>query len=459
MNTSSAGKKEVVAVIDAGTSSVKAGIVDRSGAILERASAQYSHSTPKINHVELDFNLIWNALIDVFSRLNTSEYSIQAIGLSVLCPGLVALDVEGNPLRPAIIHLDRRSANEAKEALRIIGKERFLKVAANLPYPGGMSVTSMLWIKKNEPEIYKQTAQFGHTNTFLLKRLTGKWAIDPTNASFNGLFNTIEGLHWDVDITRELGFNPDTLPPVYESSHVVGTLTASAANLLSLTEGLPVIAGGGDTGVAAYGSGVVEEGDILNSTGTVEVMVLCTEHPVGSEHYLIRTHPLTGKWLIMNIIPTGGEAIYWIYRQLYRDMEADYFFKEHLPTVIRDNKTHVKLIPFFSGDRTSFRQRTASFSGITLGSTRDDMLKATCNAIVYEMKKRYIYYEQNWKPSGKMMCTGGGIHALLDLKKRMFPNVHWKEIKDATVLGAAKLAWMGIGEEPDESKKLFGEMS
>jgi sugar (pentulose or hexulose) kinase len=380
----------------------------------------------------------------------------MAIGLSVLCPGLVPLDGEGEPLRAAIIHLDRRSVKEAKEALEKIGKERFLKVAANLPYPGGMSVTSMLWIKNNEPDVFARTVKFGHTNTFLLKKLTGKWAIDPTNASFNGLFDTMDGLRWDFDITRELGFETETLPQVYESSQVVGKITPDASKLLSLPEGIPVIAGGGDTGVAAYGAGVVEEGDILNSTGTVEVMVLCTEHPIGSEHYLIRTHPLTGKWLIMNIIPTGGEAIYWIYRQLYRDMDADYFFKEHLPEVIRDNKTHVKLIPFFSGDRTSFRQRTASFSGITLGSTRDDMLKATCNAIVYEMKKRYIYYEQNWKPSGKMMCTGGGIHALLNLKKQMFPDVSWEEVKDATVLGAAKLAWKGIGETPDESKKLFG---
>ena len=156
---------------------------------------------------------------------------------------------------------------------------------------------------------FVNTAKFGHTNTFLLKKFTDTWAIDPTNASFNGLFDTMNGLRWDFDITRELGFDTETLPPVYESSQVVGTLTSEAAKLLSLPEGLPVIAGGGDTGVAAYGAGVVQEGDILNSKGTVEVMVLCTEHPIGSEHYLIRTHPLTGKWLIMNIIPTGGEAI------------------------------------------------------------------------------------------------------------------------------------------------------
>ncbi len=442
--------KSAVLVIDAGTSSTKVGIADCDGTLFFRASQSYAYTSPRPGHVELDFELLWKQLVAALAELPLRRYSIEAIGLSVLRPGLVPLDAEGTPLRPAIIHLDRRSEVEAAAAVEALGAERFLRVAGNLPYPGGMSLSSMLWLQKNQPELLSRLSYFGHTNTFLLKRLTGRWAIDNTNASFNGLYNTLEDSGWDHDLTEELGFSTATLPPVYHSADVVGTLTDSVAALLGLPQGIPVTAGGGDTGIAALGAGVVGEGDILNSTGTVEVMVLATEYPKAKPEFLLCTHPLPGKWLVMNIIGAGGGALEWVRRQFYRDLDADRFYDVHLPEVMKKSKTDVRLVPFFAGDRTSFEPRTAEFSGITLGHTRDDLLRATCNAIVAEMRRRYVYYEDNWKVSGKMRYTGGGIDAMLRLKKETFPDVTWTEASDATMRGAALLAWTAAeaGTEP-----------
>ncbi len=433
--------EDLALTIDAGTSAVKAGLLDRAGRIVARASRRYSYATPRRHHVELDFRLVWEGVAEAVRELRCREHPVRAVGLSVLCPGLVPLDRDGNPLRPAIIHLDRRSAREARWALERVGPERFLAVTANLPYPGGCSATGMLWLRAHEPAVYRDAHLFGHTNTFLAHRLTGRWGMDPTNASFSGLYDTVRATDWDPALAADLGLDLGRLPPIVPSAAAIGTVTAASAREAGLPEGIPVTMGAGDAACAALGADVVEEGEILNATGTVEVMVLSTAHPVPSADYLIRTHAVPGRWLIMNIIPTGGEAIEWVRRQFYRELSREEFFDRRLPQVLQRRATPVRMAPYLSGDRTSFRQRSASYRGISLRSTRDDFLLATCRAVVQQMKDRYRHYEAQWQPTGCIRCTGGGARALLELKKRAFPGVVWEEVSDATLRGAARLAW------------------
>ncbi len=436
--------RDLVLAIDIGTSSAKAGLLDEGGLILERSSESYAYANPRPHHVELDFEMVWRKLSVVVSRLLAGRKSpLRAVGLSVLCPGLVCLAEDGTTLGPALIHLDRRSVREARWALERIGQERFLAVAGNLPYPGGISLTSMLWLREHRPEEYARTRYFGHTNTFLAQRLTGQWGMDPSNASFTGLFKTLEYSDWDRELARELGLDPERLPPIVASAAVVGRVTEKASRDTGIPAGTPVVMGGGDTACAALGADVVEEGEILNATGTVEVMQLSTTQPVPSPSYLIRTHVVPGRWLIMNIISTGGEAIEWVRREFFREMSREAFFERHLPEVLERSSSQVRMSPYLSGDRTSFRQRRASFSGLTLSATRDDFLLATCQALVGVMKSRYRHYERQWQPTGLIRCTGGGMRALLELKKRHFPKVRWEEVSDATLRGAARLAWMG----------------
>ena len=116
---------EVVLVIDVGTSSVKAALVDRKGAVLSRSARRYSYNIPAPHSVELDFEILWGEVSDAIRDLTGASHAIRAIGLSVLCPGLVPLGEEGTPLRPAIIHMDRRSVRCARTALRTVGRDRF----------------------------------------------------------------------------------------------------------------------------------------------------------------------------------------------------------------------------------------------------------------------------------------------------------------------------------------------
>ncbi len=140
---------------------------------------------------------MFQSIVTSCSRLKRRK-QVDAISLSTLCPSLLPLDADGDPLYPVILHLDRRSYRQAVWALERIGEEKFLRSAGNLPIPGGISLTSLLWIRDHEPSIYgRKDVTFGHVVTFFMKRLTERFVIDPSNASFTGLYNTVAYTDWD----------------------------------------------------------------------------------------------------------------------------------------------------------------------------------------------------------------------------------------------------------------------
>ncbi|MHC4459062.1 MAG: FGGY family carbohydrate kinase, partial [Planctomycetota bacterium] len=139
-----------ILAIDVGTQSLKACVVDRNLSILEKAQVFYSPQVKSKNQVEIEAEILWRAFIDSCSRLERRK-QIDAISLSTLCPSLLPLDADGDPLYPVILHLDRRSYRQAVWALERIGEEKFLRSAGNLPIPGGISLTSLLWIRDYEP--------------------------------------------------------------------------------------------------------------------------------------------------------------------------------------------------------------------------------------------------------------------------------------------------------------------
>ena len=141
--------------------------------------------------------------------------------------------LDGQPLRPIILHLDRRSYRQAQWALRKVGEDAFLNIAGNLPIPGGISATSLLWVKDHESEIYaKKDTRFGHAVTFFLKRLTDRFLIDPSNASFTGLYDTVGYGDWDERLYGPLEIERDKLPQVLMSTELAGELIDAAARAL-----------------------------------------------------------------------------------------------------------------------------------------------------------------------------------------------------------------------------------
>ncbi|MDK2798851.1 MAG: xylulokinase [Clostridiales bacterium] len=437
-------KKGFILGVDVGTSSVKAGIFDRDLNVI--AQSRHSHMYSTIGkQVEMDGDVLFQSFLNALKPLEKYLPDVVAMGFSVLCPGMFCLTEEGQVLRPGIIHLDRRSEKQGLEIAEKVGEEEFLRIAGNLPYPGGMSVTSMLWVKQNEPEIYKHTYKLGHTNTLFVKRLANVWGTDPSNASFVGLYDTVRFSDWNDELCEKIGIPREKLPPIIASADIAGYLTKEGASLTGLKQGIPIIMGGGDTACATYGAGVEEDGQIINSTGTVEVMVLCTDKPYYSRQFLLRTHVIPGRWIVMNLIGAGGESLNWFYREFCKDMSKQEFFEVYLPRVLDEyDSKGVTFTPYLAGHRNSIKDKTASITGLTLSSTRENILYAAVEGVIGQLKEGMDTYKKISNIGKTIYYTGGGSNALYRYKQKVFSDFEFVLIDSSAMKGVAKLVKMAI---------------
>ena len=323
-----------ILAVDVGTQSLRVGVVDRDFRVLEKQQVGYTPQVISKNRVEIDPEILWNAFVEACRQLVHGK-DVQGISFSTLCPSLVSMDAEGRSLAPMILHLDRRSYRQALWALDRVGEDRFLQSAGNLPFPGGISLTSILWMKENMPSVYdRHDVIFGHAVTFFIKRLTGRFLIDPSNASFTGIYETVKYGNWDDDLLHDLEISRKKLPEVVMSSTVVGELNEEMANLTGLPRGIPIVIGANDTTCAAVGAGVTEPGKLMNTSGTVDIMVVCLDQPWPGKDHLLRTHAYPNRWLAMRTVGAGGASVEWFRKIFCREMSHEQFYNKFLVSVL-----------------------------------------------------------------------------------------------------------------------------
>ena len=447
-------KRELILGADIGTSSVKVGIFDTGMNVVAESKHPHAYIVSG-NKVDMDGDVLFKSFLDALEPLKEYLGDVIAIGFSVLCPGLFCMTEKGELLRTGIIHLDRRSEKQGLELVEKIGEEKFLKITGNLPYPGGMSITSMQWIKENEPEIYSKTYKFGHTNTLFVKKLTGEWGIDPTNASFTGLYDTVGFTDWNDDLCSEIGISKDMLPPVIASAEIAGYLSEEGARVTGLKKSIPVIMGAADTACATYGAGVIEDGQLMNSTGTVEVMVMSIDKPYFGKQFLLRTHVIPGKWILMNIVGAGGESLNWVHKEFFREMSSRQYFDELLPELlIKCDNGGVVFTPHLAGDRTSIHNRMGILSGLTLGTTREHILYAVVQGIIKQLDDGMNTYKSISNLSNIIFYTGGGSSVLKNYKEKVFRNFNFQLVDNCAMIGICRLIMLAL---ESNSKSAVGE--
>ena len=439
---------DAILAIDIGTQSLKAGILDDRLTILERQQVPLSIRVSHGCHAEMDGERIWSALVQACHGL-TQRDRVGAVVFSTLCPSLVPLDGSGRPLHPVILHLDRRSGKEAQWALETVGREAFLNVSGNLPVPGGISLTSLLWLKNHAPEMYRRKDLcFGHVATLVLSRLTGNFLIDPSNASFTGLYDTVGYSDWDERLYGPLGIDPEKLPTIQHSNTIAGELLGSTAAELGIASGVPVVTGANDTTCACVGAEVTAEGDLLNTSGTVDILVLCLEKPLVSERHLLRTHAYPGKWLAMRTVGAGGGSLEWFRQNFCRELTKDAFYSSYMQEVLENRPPlRASFLPFLSGNRHQVGEATGSFANLTLDSTREEMLLALLDGIVSFQFEELDVWKNHVSLSTTIKHVGGGAtDSYTAFKQEKLIGYDVQMLGETTLTGAARLAFETVAK-------------
>lgn len=441
-----------ILAVDVGTTAFKMGVF--GSGLEKRAETFRDYQINLYGHgkADIDPEKWWDALRGCCSEFKRLLPSIGVISFSVTTPGLVPMAEDGSALGPAILFLDGRSHKQAREIRQRVGEDRFLQETCNLPVSGGSSLCSILWIRENEPDVWDHTARFGHCNTFMVKRLTGQWAIDPSTTSITGLYNTARhDLTWNQEILAISEIPEKKLPPLMQSYHRVGAILPEVAAQLGLPETCDVICGGNDAILAALSGGLTEPGDINNISGTCEITSVCVDRPVSSRNFNVRCHVIPDRWVTFFVLNTGGKALEWFHTVFCQDMTQDRFFNEYVPSVLTDffdnddpGRLEAELpdyVPFLQGSRYSLEQLTAGFSGLNLETTRERMLLSL-------IRGNANYHGEHLKEVGrlinlgqKVMTTGGGanIKGMLNVKKRWTGEFDYQYLDQSSLLGAAML--------------------
>lgn len=434
--------------VDFGTSSVKAAILNEKCETIAWAKSPYDFNVYDSDKVELDSELVFAGFIDCVRQMKEHIDKVELIGFDTFSPSVVMMDEKGNALYPVITHLDRRSRKQTQEICDIMGEDAYQKITGILPFTGGASVTSMMWMKENEPEIFNKTHKIGHFNTYIYKRLTDVWATDYVNASMMGLYETVKDSGWSVDICNTFGIPMEKLPGIYQSGTILGELRKEVAEATGLKEGIPVALGGNDAATAQVGAGNVETGDILVISGSSEMVSILTDKPVVNKKYYLRRSATPGKWQIF-AITVGGFAIDWFRKEFFSEMEINDFYNNYLADVINnrlDSKT-VEFAPYLAGDRQSLEKKRGGFSGLTLETTRENMLVSILVGMHNPVTETIKLAEEFLNLNKNIKFTGGLTgDQFIDLKKEIFKGYEFEVVDDCPIIGNVKLALAGLTE-------------
>lgn len=432
-----------ILTVDFGTSSAKIAILDENYNVLDSASVKYDYKVSNLDWVELDPDEVFSAMIKGLKIMDKYLDRIQVIAYDTFSPSMCFMDKDGKMLYPIITHLDRRSKKQTQEILQVMGKDAFQSITGVQPFTGGVSITTILWMMENMPDVIEKTYKLGHLNTYIYHKLTGTWASDPTNASMMGLYETIKWGSWSEQICKAFGISMDKLPPIMMAGTVAGTLTKEIAELTGLTEGIPVALGTNDAASTQIAVGNVNAGDILYISGSSEMISIISDKPIVNDKYYLRNAATPGKWQLF-AITNGGFAIDWFRKEFYKDMDADTFFNLEIPDVIQNyiDNTTVSFLPYLSGDRQSLEPKRGAFNGLTLETTRKDMLAAILLGIhgpmieILDISSKFLSLNKDIKITGGM-----ANEQFLKLKRKLLKGYDFTVRQNCTAIGSGMLAY------------------
>jgi xylulokinase len=225
-----------------------------------------------------------------------------------------------------------------------------------------------------------------------------------------------------------------------DAADVGGRITRDAARTFGLRSGTPVLAGLIDTGAAMLLAGA-EPGRMLNVSGSTDVLALCVARPRPHERLLTRALGAGKRWLAVSTLAAGGSTLTWLRTRLFADLSEGKFHALTRRLARRPIESSVRFDPYLAGDRMSIEQREAAFTGLTLSTTREQMLSAAIEALAQASAARIELLESIGTKIDRRVIVSGGVTAGLgDVLHRDWPG-KWtfRAEEEATLRGLSRL--------------------
>ncbi|MDO9378110.1 MAG: FGGY family carbohydrate kinase [Nocardioidaceae bacterium] len=440
--------------IDCSTTAAKAVVVDAAGRAVASGRAAMPLSRPRPEYGEQDPQDWWAA---VASAVSTAVRDLDPAALTGLAiahqrESFVCLDADGQAVRPAMLWLDRRAADQVTrfgtpEVHRTTGK----------PPNTTPAWYKLLWLREHEPEALERTAHVVDVQTYLVHRLTGHWRTSWGSVDPLGVLD-VSTFDYDPALVAALGLDVDVFPELHGPGATLGHVQDDVADLLGLPRGLPVIAGTGDGQAASLGAGVVAPGQAYLNLGTGVVSgVHCDELSIGPE-YRVMTSGVPKAYVMETFIGGGTLNISWFVREMAGLTATDGSAERELgerAALVAPGSDGLFCLPYWTGALTPHWEDTArgAFIGLTDAHTQAHLYRSVLEGIALEQRMLTDGASAAMgQPVERVIAVGGGsrspfwVQMVADVLGR--PVVVAEE-PEGTCLGAAVLAAVGTGVHPD----------
>ncbi len=450
--------------IDLGSSRVKLLALDESGECLGVTMASYSTEIRRPGYAEQNPDRWWDALrlamSELLARPALRGAEVTALGLTGQMHGAVFLDGDGAPVRHALMWSDGRAEAETQEIEDRIPRAELVAITGNR---SNVSFTApkIMWVARNEPEIFARTRFIVQPKDALRARLTGVVAGDVSDASATLLFD-LRARTWSERICRDLGIDLGLLAPLSESEVSAGTLREDAARALGLPVGIEVAIGGADAPAAALGLGLAREedaaGTVLISLGTGGQVLAPTAEPKvdpdGRLHGLC--HVVPGQWCVMAAILSAAASLDWVVRLLRPDDPNG--SRELLASAAKvpAGSDGLLFLPYLRGERTPHFDPAArgALVGLRIGHGAAEITRAVLEGVAFALAEGLDLMRSLGVEPKAGVVAGGGVNRLWQqiIADTLNMPVTLGATEHASARGAALLGAIAAGMIPSSAE-------
>jgi xylulokinase len=421
----------------------------------------------------------WSAIVaaarDALGKASVPASSVVGVGCTAQWSGTVAVDVDGTPLRPAVIWMDSRGSTAMRRQMRgpvsVLGYDvrklqRWIRLTGGAPGHSGKDPTAhILWIREVEPEVYRATFKFLEPVDWLNQRLTGRFSasFDSIAAHWVTDNRRITSIDYDETLLRMSGLERSKLPDVVPSATVMGSLRAEAADELGLPVGLPVVTGTGDVHSAAVGSGAVADFDGHLYIGTSSWISCHVPFKKTDALHNVASIPaaIPGRYLVADEHETAGACLTFLAQNVLFDGEGSgafvgdgnvYRYFDDVAATVAPGAHGAMFTPWLNGERSPVDDHTirGGFHNLSLSTSRHDLVRAVYEGVALNSRwllgavERFV-----GRPFENLAFIGGGANS--DVWSQIHADATGRRIRQvvdpvlANVRGAGLLALVALG--------------
>lgn len=448
--------------LDAGTTALKVALFDSAGSLLGVSTQEYALETPKVNYVEVEAEVYWQAFKNGLSEIQ-KEYEIHPedeISLAISAQGetLICIDKDGNPLRKAIVWMDNRAVEEARAMEEKFGNELGYQVTGQVSFEPCWPAPKILWIKNNEPDIFAKTDRFLLLEDYLIYRMTGRFYTEGSLVCSSMYWDITKKCYWK-EMLDFIGIREYQLAEVAESAMVVDDMFPEIREELGLPCRVTVTTGALDQVAGAIGAGNIKEGMFSETIGAALAICAPVSRPVFDPNRKMPLHyfALPDTYMI-HTFTTGGMTLRWFRDKFCPDEMAveaaggadAYDLISREVEKINPGCDGLVMLPHLSGSLAPDVNAKAKgvWFGFSLNHTKAHFARAIMESLAFILRRNLSALKDMGITVKEVRSLGGGSKSRVWNQIKADANditLVTVKSKEAACLGAAILAGTATG--------------